>query len=72
MNKRYCVRDINSSPDCQASLTTAIKTATGAEEVHINMATGEITYGPATCDMNEGKLRAAVKKAGFELDEIND
>lgn len=71
--KKFRVCGPEMGPDCQSTLSTAIRTATGLEEAHINMDTGEITYGPATCaakEIDERKLRQAVRDAGYDLEEM--
>ncbi len=65
--KKYRVRGM-ASPDCVRTVTQEIKNASGTEEVHINLATGEITYGPAVC-IDENILREAVEKSGYQLEE---
>lgn len=65
--KKYKVKGLQ-SPDCAATVTTAIKTHAGMEEVNINLATGEITYGPAVC-VDTRILREAVEGAGYALEE---
>lgn len=65
--KKYKVRGMQ-SPDCVATVTQTVRTATGEENVNINLATGEITYGPNAC-VDPGILREAVEKAGYTLEE---
>lgn len=47
------------SPDCMASKGTVVKTPDGEDvEVHFNMGTGEVTYGPKKecgCGATESK-----------------
>lgn len=67
MTKKYRVRGMQ-SPDCISTVTRAVQTATGIEDVNINLATGEITYGPAACvDMQI--VKEAVENAGYKLEE---
>lgn len=40
------------SPDCAATTNLNIETDEGAEQVNINLATGEITYGPDACKVD--------------------
>ncbi len=72
MAKKLCIYGIQGTPDCQQTLTSLVQTATGIEEARINMATGEITYGPAPCPVNTAKLRKAVEDAGYRLEEIEE
>ena len=65
--KKYKVKGLQ-SPDCAATVTTSIKTHAGLEEVNVNLATGEITYGPAVC-VDTRMLREAVENAGYTLEE---
>ena len=51
-----------------ATVSQSIRTATGEEQVNINLATGEITYGPNAC-VDPTILREAVEKAGYSLEE---
>lgn len=65
--KKYRVKGLQ-SPDCAATVTTSIKTHAGLEEVNVNLATGEIIYGPAVC-VDTRMLREAVENAGYKLEE---
>lgn len=65
--KKYKVRGMQ-SPDCVATVSQSIRTATGEEQVNINLATGEITYDPNAC-VDPTILREAVEKAGYSLEE---
>ena len=56
------------TPDCMATVTKAIETVDGVRQVNINMATGEITYGPTDC-VDIGQIRDAVDKTGYEVEE---
>lgn len=65
--KKFKVRGI-SSPDCERRITRAIQTATGLEEVHVNMATGEVTYGPNVCG-DPQLVKEAVEGEGYTFEE---
>lgn len=65
--KKLKVRGMQ-TPDCAASVTTTVSTVNGVESVNVNLATGEVTYGPAAC-VDESIVREAVQKAGFEVEE---
>lgn len=56
------------NPDCERRVSMAIKGATGLEEVHINMSTGEITYGPSAC-VDPQIIKEAVERAGYTFEE---
>ena len=66
-NKKLKVRG-TADPDCAQKITKAIEGVEGAEQVHINMATGEITYGPNTC-VNSAILKEAIESAGYDVEE---
>lgn len=68
--KKYKVRGLQ-TPDCAASMSQTIKTATGVEQVNINLGTGEITYGPDAC-VDPRLVREAVEGAGYKLEEEED
>ncbi|ABB39172.1 heavy metal-binding domain-containing protein [Oleidesulfovibrio alaskensis G20] len=65
--KKMKVRGMQ-TPDCAATLTKSIETVDGVEDVHINLATGEITYGPAEC-VDMSLVKEQVRKAGYEVEE---
>lgn len=65
--KKYRVKGLQ-SPDCAATVTTSIRIRGGLEDVNVNLATGEITYGPAAC-VDTRILREAVESAGYKLEE---
>jgi len=56
------------SPDCMATVSKAVETVEGVENVNVNLATGEVTYGPAEC-VDISILREAVKDAGYEVED---
>lgn len=58
------------SPDCMATVSKAVKTVEGVEDVHVNLATGEVTYGLAEC-VDISVLREAVEKAGYDLEDTS-
>lgn len=53
---------------CETKVKRCVETVDGLEEAHINMSTGEITYGPGGCT-DEQLLREAFAKEGLELEE---
>lgn len=55
------------TPDQAARISLCVKTVDGLEEAHINMATGEITYGKDAC-IDEHLLRKAFAEQGLELE----
>ena len=59
------------SPDCARQVDTVVNTVDGLERAHINLATGEITYGPDAC-INEALLEEAFAREGLELEENTD
>ncbi len=64
--KKLRIKNMQSLTDC--SHTINLNTVDGLEQVHINMATGEITYGPDACvDMT--LLRESLAEQGAELEE---
>ncbi|MDL2314342.1 heavy metal-binding domain-containing protein [Desulfovibrio sp. OttesenSCG-928-C14] len=70
MAKKFRLGGKRPTPDCQASISTRLKTEDGFEDVQINMATGEITYGPGKCTLPEEALRRVCKDAGYDLEEV--
>lgn len=65
--KKMKVRGMQ-TPDCAATLTQTIETVDGVETVNVNLATGEITYGPAEC-VDYSILREKVVEAGYEVED---
>lgn len=56
------------SIDCSRQISRAVETVDGLESAHINLATGEITYGPDAC-INEELLKSAFEEEGLELED---
>lgn len=56
------------TPDCMATVTKAIETVDGVKHANINLATGEITYGPTEC-VDLQLIREAVDQTGYEVEE---
>ncbi len=57
------------NPDCATRVQHCVQTSDGFEDVHINMATGEISYSPGTC-VDENLLREAFAREGLEVEEM--
>lgn len=66
---RKRMKQFDKSVDCTRMVNTVVNTVDGLEKAHINMATGEITYGPDVC-INEELLRDAFAKEGVELEDV--
>ncbi len=56
------------SPDCAATVSKAVSTVDGVENVRVNLATGEVTYGPDSC-VDPELLKEAVKNAGYSVED---
>jgi copper chaperone CopZ len=65
--KKFKVRGMQ-SPDCAATVSQAVSTVDGVETVNVNLATGEVTYGPTAC-VDMSILKEAVEQAGYEVEE---
>lgn len=65
--KKMRVRGMQ-TPDCAAMVSKAVSTVEGVETVNVNLATGEVTYGPAAC-VDMSILKEAVEKAGYKVEE---
>lgn len=62
------IKNYNKSMDCTRMVDTVVDTVDGLERAHINLATGEITYGPDAC-VDEELLKSAFVKEGLELED---
>ena len=62
------MRNYDKSVDCTRMVDTVVNTVDGLERAHINLATGEITYGPDAC-IDEELLKSAFAKEGVELED---
>ena len=65
------IKGLDRSVYCTRLVDTCVETVDGLERAHINMATGEITYGPDVC-INEDALHGAFKRQGLELEDVNE
>lgn len=65
--KKIRVRGMQ-TPDCAATVSKVVSTVNGVENVNVNLATGEVTYGPDAC-VDMSILKEAVEKAGYEVEE---
>ncbi len=65
--KKMKVRGMQ-TPDCAATVSTTVSTVEGVENVNVNLATGEVTYGPAAC-VDPTIVADAIEKAGFKVDK---
>ena len=64
--KKLRLKGMSDKLNC-ATIERCIKTVDGYETVHLNMATGEITYSNDCVD--EKLLREALAKEGLEIEE---
>ena len=64
--KKLRLKGMNDKLDCSV-VERCIKTLDGYETVHVNMATGEITYSNDCVD--EDLLREAFAKEGLKVEE---
>lgn len=67
MKKKH-IKNFDRSVDCTRIVDTVVDTVDGLEKAHINLATGEITYGPDAC-INERLLKEAFAREGLELED---
>ena len=52
---------------CVGSVTKAVETVDGVENVTVDLATGRVTYsGPLDAD---GQIKTNIEKAGFEVED---
>jgi copper chaperone CopZ len=63
------IKNYNQGVDCTRMVNNVVNTVDGLESVHINLATGEITYGPTAC-IDETMLSEAFSKEGYELEDV--
>lgn len=66
--KKKRIKNFDKSVDCTRTMDTLVKTVDGLERAHINLATGEITYGPDAC-IDEKLLKDAFAHEGMELED---
>lgn len=66
--KKMMMKNYDKSVDCTRMVDTVVNTVDGLERAHINLATGEITYGPDAC-INEELLKSAFAKEGVDLED---
>lgn len=62
------IKNFDKTVDCTRMVDTVVNTVDGLERAHINLATGEITYGSDVC-INEELLTSAFAKEGLELED---
>ena len=67
--KKLRLKGLDDKLNCATIIQRCMKTTDGFEDVHVNTATGEITYSPGTC-VDEDILREALAKEGLEVEEI--
>jgi copper chaperone CopZ len=68
---RKQIKNFNQGVDCTRMVDNVVNTVDGLESVHINLATGEITYGPTAC-IDETVMKEAFAKEGYELEDLDD
>lgn len=62
------MKNLLQRPDRENIVTQCLNTVDGLECAHINMNTGEITYGNDAC-IDEALLRETFAKQGIELED---
>ena len=67
--KKLRVKGLRDRADCATIVQRCMKTVDGYENVHINTATGEITYTPGTC-VDEEILKEALAQEGLTVEEM--
>jgi copper chaperone CopZ len=68
---RKQIKNFNQGVDCTRMVDNVVNTVDGLESVHINLATGEITYGPTAC-IDEKLMEEAFAKEGYELEDLDN
>lgn len=67
--KKLRLKGLQDKLDCATVIQRCVQTADGLEDVHVDLATGEVSYSPGTCT-DDGILREALEKEGFEVEEV--
>jgi copper chaperone CopZ len=68
---RKQIKNFKQGVDCTRMVDNVVNTVDGLESVHINLATGEITYGPTVC-IDEQLMEEAFAKEGYELEDLDE
>lgn len=69
--RRKRINGLDKSIDCMRIVDTCVETVDGLERAHINLATGEITYGSDAC-INEELLHETFGKHGLKLEDMEE
>ena len=67
--KTLRVKGFREKTDCATVIERCVKTVDGYEDIHINTASGEITYQPGTC-VDEDILKEALAQEGLTVEEV--
>ncbi len=67
--KKLRLKGLDDRDDCATRIERCVKTNEGFEDVHVNLATGEIFYTPGTC-VDPEILKEAFAKEGLEVEEV--
>lgn len=68
--KKFKIKNIGQMPDRARVVSRCVSTVDGLESVHVNMDTGEITYGADAC-VDEALMCEAFKKEGLDVEETD-
>lgn len=69
--KKLRLKGLDDTLDCANIVKRCVATVDGYEDVHVNLATGEITYSPGTC-VDEHILKEAFAKEGLVLEVVEE
>ena len=67
--KKLRLKGLDDKRNCSEVIKRCVQTVDGLEDVHVDLATGTITYSPGTCT-DESILREALAKEGIESEEM--
>ncbi len=67
--KKLRLRGLESRANCSEVIQRCVQTVDGLEDVHVDLATGMITYSPGTCT-DDSILREALAQEGIQSEEV--
>ena len=67
--KKLRLKGLESKANCSEVIKRCVQTVDGLEDVHVDLATGMITYSPGTCT-DDSILREALANEGIQAEEV--
>ncbi len=69
--KKLRLKGMNDKLNCSEVIQRCVATVDGLEDVHVDLATGLITYSPGTCT-DDSILKEALAQEGLTAEEVKE